>query len=130
MLKNRFNLLVVMLIAGALLAGVILTACADYQGENPTKNTGDSYTEDVGLFCDYPCLDEWCFTFNYPECLAKLCVGQAEDQYCSNFCLNQWDCPSGYVCTDLCDKAVQYKEEPYCVLEKDYKYLQDLGLCQ
>jgi len=126
MLKN-FSVALITITIFAL--GFFIASCADYQGEDPKEQEGGSYTEDVGLECDYPCVEDWCFKFNYPECLSKLCLGEADDQYCSNFCLNQLDCPSGYTCTELCEPEVQYKEEPYCVKDKDYELLKTLGYC-
>jgi hypothetical protein len=126
MLIVKRDIVLVLALIVAAFAGGMGVAC-DYQGENPTNRQGLTYTEDMGIYCSFDCTDDdWCFKTNFPECFALICVGQQDDNYCSNFCLNQNDCPDGYTCLEYCDAN---SSEPYCVKDKDHEYLVGIGKC-
>ena len=101
---------------------VTLIGCSD--DEDSLGGLGAS--EDIGVYCEQLCSENWCEEVNHGDCTSHLCVGPEDDYYCTDFCLNDASCPEGYLCTDVCSGIY---EEPYCVRESDYDTLVALDYC-
>ena len=116
---NRYGLLAMMV----LIVGLIFGCGTGDDGVSPKGGLG--VTEDVGIYCSFSCDDIWCSMSGFAECTSHLCVGRPDNQYCTDFCLNDNSCPEGFLCTDVCG----FINEPYCVLEAHYEHLVEVQLC-
>lgn len=109
-----------------MIASFLITACHETAEDNSTPK-GTVSDKELGESCEYNCDEIWCFKVNFAECVSHMCVGQPDNLYCSDFCLNKTDCPDGFACTEDCDLNSQ---DYYCVTDADFEHLKEIGLCE
>lgn len=109
------------------LVGVTISilACDDSAVFNE-EELGAVASKTFGEECTFDCFEDWCQEVNFPICETLLCVGEPDDLYCTEYCLNENSCYDGYRCTWDCNMNTS---EPFCVSDQDYELLQQIGVC-